>query len=172
MTYEGRDDCGDGCTTIASRARVPVWTWQAVHDRLCDAMRHWWRSHDNDARFSLGGRISSVWRSYVPDRRDLAAWGALVDFEADEPSPLPLSRADIRRMNEASEWMRFVPEGDRRLVVMVLAKMAGGRHKTVPWLTIWKALGRGKPGPDGLRSRYSRAITCVANELNGGIPRR
>jgi hypothetical protein len=148
------------------------WTWQAVQERMTEAMRHWRRSHDMDARFSLGGRISSIWRLAFTDRMDLIRHELLTELPAaDAPKPLPLSRDDMARMTEASEWMRFVPEADRRLVVIVLGKLASG-HKTVPWLTIWKALGRGRPGPDGLRSRYSRAITCIANELNGGNLRR
>jgi hypothetical protein len=33
---------------------------------MAEAMRHWWRS-DSEARFSLGGRISSIWRQCVDD---------------------------------------------------------------------------------------------------------
>jgi hypothetical protein len=152
-------------------ANGDYWSWQDVEDRLAEAMRHWWRSSDNEARFALGGRVSSIWRQYFPTRRDLAQWDMLVDMPAVEPTPLPLSRGDIARMNEASEWLAHVPERDRRLVVAVLVRLASGA-KTVPWLLIWKALGRGKPGPEGLRSRYSRGLTCIAHALNGGnLPR-
>lgn len=144
------------------------WTWQAVEDRLVDAMRHWWRSPDPDARFSLGGRISSAWQNYFPDRRDLALWGVLADQVAAEPRPLPLSRADVERMTEASEWLRFVPEADRRLVVMALARLAAG-DKTVPWLRIMRRLGQGH-GSEGLRKRYSRALTAICHQLNGAKP--
>jgi hypothetical protein len=144
-----------------------LWSWQMVEDRMVEAMRHWWRSSDSEARFALGGRISSVWRQYFATRRDLASWEMLADMQAVEPAPLPLSRADMARMAEASEWLRFVPESDRRLVIAVLIKLAKGA-KVVPWLVIWKALGRGKPGPEGLRSRYSRGLTCIAKALNGG----
>jgi hypothetical protein len=147
MTYEGdeRQRC----------FHVPSAWWKGadldlagVEDRMAEAMRHWWRSPDSEARFSLGGRISSIWRQAFTDK---AGADRTAGHGADAPEPLPLSRADIARMKEASEWMRFVPEADRRLVVMVLVKLASG-HKTVPWLMIWKALGRGKPGPEGLRS--------------------
>jgi hypothetical protein len=76
----------------------------------------------------------------------------------------------MARMVEASEWMRFVPEADRRLVIIVLVKLAKG-NKTVPWLAIWKALGRGKPGPEGLRSPLQPGHHRVANALNGGKAR-
>jgi hypothetical protein len=170
MSYSGNDDCANGCAALASDARVPTWTWQAVQDRMAEAMRHWWRSHDSEARFNLGGRISSVWQSYFPDRADLTSWGSLVDLETAEPRPLPLSRADMARMVEASEWLAHVREGDRRLVVLALVYLAKG-HKRVPWLKIKRRLGVDY-GADGLRMRFSRAITDVAVVLNGGKPRR
>lgn len=168
MAYEKTAADVDASTTIPQGGRVPDWTWQLVQDRMAEAMKHWWRSSDSEARFALGGRISSIWRQAFTDRMALIEQ---LDLEPSPPTALPLSRADIQRMEQASEWMRFVPDADRRLVVMVLVKLASG-HKVVPWLMIWKALGRGKPGPEGLRSRYSRAITCVANALNGGNLRR
>jgi hypothetical protein len=168
MTYDGHAQHVDHSITLPHGGRMPTWTWQLVEDRMAEAMAHWWRSSDSEARFSLGGRISSIWRQAFTDKM------ALIEQLGMEPTPpaaMPLSRADIRRMEEASEWMRFVPEADRRLVVIVLVKLASG-SKSASWMAIWKALGRGKPGPEGLRSRYSRAITCVANALNGGNPRR
>lgn len=169
MTYAGGQMVGDASSTLPHGGRVAngamFWTWQAVQDRMVEAMGHWWRSSDSEARFSLGGRISSIWRMAWTDRMGLALIEQLDLPSANAPRPLPLSRDDMARMAEASEWMRFVPEADRRLVIIVLVKLAAGA-KTVPWLTIWKALGRGKPGPEGLRSRYSRAVTSIANALN------
>jgi hypothetical protein len=161
MTYEGQAEREPTFHTHPRGGRVIG--WRDVEERMVEAMGFWWRSHDNEARFSLGGRISSIWRQAFTDKLALIEQ---LDMEPSPPMALPLSRGDMRRMEEAAEWMRYVPEGDRRLVVTVLVKLASG-HKTVPWLTIWKALGRGKPGPDGLRSRYSRALTCVCNALNG-----
>lgn len=169
MDYRADDHCADGCGTIAPLARVPVWTWQAVQERMAEAMRHWWRSHDSEARFNLGGRISSVWQQTWTDRADLALIEQL-GMEADDPRPLPLSRADMARMVEASEWLAHVREADRRLVVLVLVYLAKGEKK-VPWLKVKRRL-RVEHGADGLRKRYSRAITDVANVLNGGKLRR
>lgn len=171
MTYEGQGQQADRSASLPQCGRVPTWTWQAVEDRMSEAMRHWWRSPDAEARFSLGGRISSIWRQAWTDRLGMALIEQLDLPAAEEPRPLPLSRDDMARMVEASEWMRFVPEADRRLVVIVLVKKAKGASVT-PWLAIWKTLGRGKPGPEGLRSRYSRAIGEVAHALNGGKLRR
>jgi hypothetical protein len=170
MTYQGQAQQDDPSMTLPHGGRVPTWTWQAVEERMAEAMGHWWRSPDSEARYSLGGRISSIWRQSWTDRSVMALIEQLDVVKTEQPKALPLSRDDMARMVEASEWMRFVPEADRRLVITVLVKLAKG-NTTVPWLAIWKALGRGKPGPEGLRSRYSRAITCVANALNGGKAR-
>ncbi|HVM38305.1 MAG TPA: hypothetical protein VM265_07965 [Sphingomicrobium sp.] len=157
------DDQGFQCR----KGAVPpgFWTFEAVEERLVEAMRLWRRAPDIEARFSLGGRISSIWRSYCADRRDLAAWGALIDVEAEAPRRLPLGRAEIGRMTEASDWIAFVPDRDRPLVMAVLTALARGA-RAFPWESYWRSLGRGRPGPDGLRWRYSQAITKVANALN------
>jgi len=160
------DKLGEALITNPSKSlphggRVQFWTWRDAEDRLVEAMRHWWRSSDNEARFALGGRISSIWRQAFTDKLALIEQ---LGMEPSPPSALPLSRGDMKRMAEASEWLAYVPERDRRLVIAVLIKLAKGA-KVVPWLVIWKALGRGRPGPEGLRSRYSRAITDIANAL-------
>lgn len=139
------------------------WAWQDVEDRLVEAMGHWWRSHDRDARFSLGGRISSIWRQAWTDRETMALIEQ-VDLPREALKPLPLSRADMARMQEASEWLRFVPEADRRLVVLALTKKAAG-HSRIPWMNLKRAL-RVRFGADGLRKRYSRGIATIANSLN------
>lgn len=151
----------------AERIEYGFWTFAAVEERLVEAMRLWWRSHDSDARFSLGGRISSLWRQCVDDPLALIERHGV---ETEEPRPLPLSRADMRRMVEASEWMRFVPERDRRLVVLVLGYLARGERR-VPWMKLKRRIGV-KFGADGLRKRYSRALAEVCAALNGGKPRR
>lgn len=140
------------------------WTFEAVQERLVDAMRCWRRSHDAEARFGLAGRISSLWSQCVDDPL------ALIERhgkETEAPRPLPLSRADMARMSEASEWLAFVREEDRRLVVLALGKLASG-HKSVPWLKLKRQLGV-HFGADGLRKRYSRALTSVCNALNSRI---
>jgi hypothetical protein len=161
MSYEN----GRVQTDASTGGRVPVWTYDDVEQRMVEAMQHWWRSHDPEARFSLGGRISSAWRQYFPTRLDLAIWGMLADApEAEAPKALPLSRADMQRMTEASDWLAHVPEDDRRLVVLALTKLAAG-HKRVPWSKLLRPLGH-QHGADRLRMRYSRALTKVCQALN------
>lgn len=145
-----------------------AWTFAAVEERLVEAMAAWRRAPDGDARYALGGRISSVWRHYAPSARDLASWDMLVEQRAVEPRPLPLSMAEVAAMEEASEWLRFIGEADRRLVVIVLGIMASG-EKRVPWSKIKRSMGI-PYGADGLRMRYSRAIGRVAASLNAASP--
>jgi hypothetical protein len=109
MTYEGQTAASIIPRTLPHGGRVPLWTWQAVQDRMAEAMRHWWRSHDSDARFSLGGRISSVWQQASTDQLALIEQ---VDLETEAPRSRCRCRAcDMARMVEASEWLRIVPEG-------------------------------------------------------------
>lgn len=138
-------------------------TFEAVLERLVDAMRHWWRSHDSDGRFSLGGRVSAIWRQTLSEP-------AFIDIQEAALRPLPLSRADIARMTEASEWLAYIGERDRKLVTLALVKLAAGA-KQVPWNDLWLKLGRGRPGPDGLRWRFNQAITAIANRLNAAEKR-
>jgi hypothetical protein len=60
------------------------------------------------------------------------------------------------------------PSDDRRLVAIVLAYKAQGKQPQ--WLKIKRRLGI-PFGADGLRKRYSRAITDL-QALNGGKARR
>jgi hypothetical protein len=163
MTYAnenaGRDDIG-----ASIGGRDDFWTYEAVLERLVEAMQLWRRAHDAEARFSLGGRISSIWRQAWTDRAELALIEQL-DMKAEAPKPLPLGRADVGRMTEASEWIAFVPERDRRMVMLALGQLASGKLH-VGWIDLWKRLGRGKPGPDGLRWRFDQAVQRVATALN------
>lgn len=154
-SISGRDALGSG-----------FWDLEAVEERLVDTFIAWRRTPAADARFCIGGRISSIWTRVLEERALIDRDGA--DGEVEAPRPLPLSRADIARRDEASEWIAHVPLRDRRLVAEVLAFRAkhADEDKQVPWLKLWSKLGRGKPGPDGLRMRYSRALTSVCNALN------
>jgi hypothetical protein len=144
------------------------YSFRMVQERLVEGRQLWDRMPDPDARFGLSGRISSIWRSFVRDRELLILTGNLLDASTEETPELRAlrpGRDDIARMIEASNWIVHVPEADRRLVAVAVAFLARGR-KRVPWDKVWNALGRGRPGPDGLRKRYSAAITKVAQALS------
>ena len=138
------------------------WSFAAVEERLVEAMHHWRRSPDRDARFGLGGRISSIWRQALDEPLALIEQHRMAK---PEPRRLPLSRRDMARMAEASEWLLLVAERARPLVVEAVRCLAKGDSQ-VPWNALWNRLGRGPPGPDGLRKRYTRALTTICEALN------
>jgi hypothetical protein len=132
-------------------------TFAAVQDRMVDAVRLWQRAPDRERGWQ------SI-RSYWPDIVRHTALGDYSDDEA-EPRPLPLTRAEVAEMNMVGEWLRFVPEADRRLVALALAALATGR-KRVPWMRLRRAMGV-TFGADALRKRYCAAISDVCHALNG-----
>lgn len=146
------------------------WTFEAVQERLVEAMHLWDRS-PGGGRWPFAG--DGPWQLITRRVRAAAGGLALMDLwrlEQDErrlgggERPLPLTRSDIARRDEASEWLGFVPEADREIVVLALGCLARGA-KHVPWLRLKHRLGI-KFGADGLRKRYSRAITDIAEQLN------
>src|SRR3546814_7426400 len=68
-------------------------------------------------------------KAYWLDLRRHNHFGDYADAEAT-PRPLPLSRAEIRRMEEASEWLLLVNERDRALVALAVSWLAGGRSRS------------------------------------------
>ena len=131
------------------------WSWEMVEQCLVETMRLWRRS-PGDGRwpFASDGPWHLVKRElYGPD------------VDKDEPvRPLPLSRADVRRRDQASGWLLEVPERDRRLVCLALLHRARGA-KQVPWGKLKRAMGI-ELGSDGLRRRCERGITDICKALN------
>jgi hypothetical protein len=134
-----------------------LWTFDAVEERLVEAMRLWWRAPDRERGWL---HIKAMW----PDFRRHNWWGDYADTEA-EPRRARLTRQQIAEMEEAAEWMRFVPERDRRLVGLAILALASGKAR-VPWLALRRPMGV-KLGADGLRRRYERAVSRIAFALNG-----
>jgi hypothetical protein len=91
------------------------------------------------------------------------------DYDARDPAPLrrlPLTIADVKRMERVSEWLQLAPEGDRQLIVIVLGQLAGGA-KRVSWAKVRARLDA-EISPRGLGQRYSRAIAAIARALTKG----
>jgi len=137
-------------------------SFAAVEERLVEATCLWHRAPDRER-----GWLHV--RAYWPEVRR-SEFIRVVAGELDWPEPetdlrpLPLTRAEVATMTEASEWLAHVPERDRRLVVAAVAYLAAG-HPQVSWTKLKRRLG--VPfGADGLRMRYSRAITAIADALN------
>jgi hypothetical protein len=142
--------------------KAQFFTFDDVQQRMVDAMLLWQRSPDRERGWL---HVKAFW----PEVRRFH-WTTAVGGEHDhpeedpQPRPLPLTRAEVAEMNAVGDWMRFVPERDRKLVALALARLARG-DKQVPWLQLKRVLG--VPfGADGLRMRYSRAIAGVAAALN------
>ena len=131
-----------------------LWTFDAVQARMVEAVQLWWR---------MPGGGQSPYAADGPWDLIRAEWGDYYDPDA-RPRPLPLSRAEVGRMTEASEWMAWVPERDRRLVTLALAMLAKGAAQ-VAWMRLRRPLGV-RLGADGLRKRYGRAISAIAARLN------
>jgi hypothetical protein len=129
-----------------------------VEAALVEALQHWRRMPGSGGSpFAADG----PWHLIVPDWND---WGAH-DREAPMPR-IPLTRDQVSRMQAVSAWIMFVPERDRRLVVLAIRQLAAGA-KRIDWIKIRKPMGVAL-GADGLRMRYSRAITAICVQLNGG----
>jgi hypothetical protein len=163
MAYDCESSGPQVSAMVPVGGRDDFYTFAMVEERLVEAMLLWRRADDAEARFCLRGRISSIWRMALSEP-------AFVDIKEAELKPLPLSRGDVARMTEASEWIAFVAERDRKLVMAALAALAGGRSQ-VPWLRLKAKLGV-KFGAEGLRKRYSRSITKVTNALNAAENRQ
>lgn len=136
--------------------RDSFWTFEAVQERLVEALTLWRRAPDRERGWL---HVKAYW----PEMRRHHHYGDYADAEAT-PRALPLSRADVARMTEAAEWLAFVPERDRRLVVLALSEFAGGASQ-VSWSRLKRAMDI-QFGVHGLRKRYSRAITGICTALN------
>jgi hypothetical protein len=131
------------------------WTYERVEERLIETVRCWWRMPG-------GGRWPFA--SDGPWHLIRKEWE---DWDARDPKPmrsLPLRRAEIAAMDEATEWITWVPEDKRRVLVLALGKKAQGLSQ-VPWRSLLRTLGL-SIGAGGLEWRYSQAIELIANVLN------
>lgn len=138
-----------------SESEEAFWTFEGVEARLVETVRCWWRMPGGGHwPFASDGPWHLVKSElYGPD----------VDKDAPVRS-LPLRRSEIAAMNEATEWVTWVPEDKRRVLVMALVKLAQG-HQRVPWSKLLPKLGV-PIGSGGLEWRYSQAVQLIANVLN------
>lgn len=145
-------------------AHAPAYDWDAVEEQLIAAFVLWQRS-PGEGRWPFAG--DGPWHLVQRSRHagDYDARGG--DLEAEiEPRPLPLTRAEVEQRDRVTAWIELIPDADdRRLVGMALQSLASGRER-VPWRRLLRKMGL-KHGADGLRMRYSRAITAICSTLNG-----
>ena len=159
-----------------------LWTFDAVQQRIVDAVRAWWHGEGGRWPFASDGPWHLLTREARADikaeglkRSELDQLLAAAGAGAPEPK-VPLSLAEIAERDEVTEeWLPMVSERDRRIVVLGAMQLAGGRSR-ISWRDI-RAKLEGGPAvslvdlPEttrGLGMRYSRAITAICKQLNGG----
>lgn len=151
------------------------WTFDAVEERLIEAVALWRRSPGGgrwpfagDAPWQLMTRKTRIeagdfrgremqLRMQAEDAEEAKRWEGRDRFG-------PLSRDDVARRDEASEWLGYVEPASRRVVILALVQLEAGRTN-VDWLRIKRALGA-EIESKGIYRRYTRAIAAIARRLN------
>jgi hypothetical protein len=160
----GRPDVGDG-----------FWTYEAVLERLVEALRLWWRS-PGEGRWPFAS--DAPW--HLMTRRTRIAEAGLrgmdlqrrLQAEDDEEAKRmegrddrgPLTRDDVARRDEATEWLGWIAPDSRKVVVAALAQLAAGRTN-VDWARVKRTVGA-EAGNKGVYRRFSRAVHGVVERLN------
>ena len=146
------------------------WTFDDVEQRLIEAWGFLRR---------MPGGGASPYAKDGPWAQIRREWGDYVDRdEVRERESRPrgsLRAAEVDRMNEALDWVRFVRPEDVRLLGLAVATLESGGSQ-VRWTSLAGRVGlrtvTGRLlGADALRMRYARAISAIAATLNGGKPR-
>jgi hypothetical protein len=181
MTYQGEAGSVEGSTSIPHSGRVTdqgeFWTFDAVQERLVEAMRLWWRSPGGgqwpfagDAPWHLMTRKTRIEAGEFKGGRELQLRMQAEDAEeaqrwAGRDRTGPLSRDDVAIRDEATEWLTWVADDSRKVVVAVLVQRAAGRD-SIDWAKVKRAIGA-EIGNKGVYRRYTRAISAIAKRLNG-----
>lgn len=148
---------------------VRVWlTPDEVEEALVEAWRLWRRSPG-------GGRwpFASDGPWHLMSREASAGdWDAR-GVEGSEGGGAPelregsLSIAEVERRDRVSGWLRHVGERDRKLVTCVVEQLGQGRRAPDFMALRGRFPGRtGRAlGADGLRMRYGRALSAIAQRV-------
>lgn len=138
------------------------WRFVDVEERLIEAMTVLIRSPDREGMW-IGGAGSSLWRMVQDD----------LDTPPDASRAIitcAFTRQQQDRASEALEWIaKWVPSGPTRKVLgQALKQHVIDEPARLDWSDVWARLGGRASGwtTDGLRMRYNRAITTIANRLN------
>jgi len=138
------------------------WTFEMAEDRLVAAMGVLLRSGDRE-RTWLRVESMSLWRQVRPEA---------VDADGDDRAMVTcaLTRAEVMDADEAMGWVASaVASGDtRRVLGLGLVQLARGDRARIDWPAVHRRMGGKACGftTEGLRKRYSRAITDVCRMLN------
>ena len=145
------------------------WTFDDVQASLVEALQLWRRSPGGGGwPFAGDGPWHLIQRS--SGHGDYDARGG-DGKSSDVPlRALPLTRDEVARRDRVSEWLQWVDEPDRRLVLLALGHLVSGRQR-VSWIALKKPLNV-KWGADALRKRYGRAVRGICERLNAAGLRR
>lgn len=145
-----------------------AWTFDAVQERLVEAMIICWRNPDRERGWQ---QLRSGWPEILRELSagDYDARGGDMASSDVAIRPASLTRAEVAEMDEAFGWLDAVPARDRRVVGLAIVELARG-HREVSWQRMLRRMGLQR-GADGLRMRYGRAIAGIAARLNGGNAR-
>ncbi|MBN8843266.1 MAG: hypothetical protein J0H88_08455 [Sphingomonadales bacterium] len=116
-------------------------------------------------RRSPGSGRGSPWAADAPwDMGDQPLYGP--DVDKDVPlRPAPLTRAEVAVRDAISGWHLLVVERDRRLVILGVNQMSRYGYQSPKFKELRAAMGV-TLGADGLRMRYNRAVSAIAQYLN------
>jgi hypothetical protein len=152
------------------------WTFDAVEERLIEAMLLWRRSPGGgkwpfagDAPWQLMTRATRIEEGGFKGRDRQLRMQAEDAEEAQRMEGRErwgaLNRDEVERRDEASEWLGWIGEESRKVVVLALTQRARGGDQ-VDWARIRLQLGL-TIGRFGMYRRYTRAITAIVKRLNG-----
>jgi hypothetical protein len=132
-------------------------SFTAVEDRLVEALLTCWRYPDRERGWQT---LRSAWPEISRD-----VWAGDYDARGGDGTsavlrPAAQTRAEISEMEEAFGWLDGVVAEDRKLIGLAIVQLAKGKRE-VSWVDLMRQMGI-KRGADGLRMRYSRAITAIA----------
>jgi hypothetical protein len=99
------------------------------------------------------------------------AWRQRIDLDrakvsqgSSERRIMGLDSDQVARRDEVTEWLLLVPEADRQLVMAAIWQQARTGQR-IRWASMLAVVGQDR-GKEGLRKRYQRALTAVADRLN------
>lgn len=150
MLGGSREDCG--------------LTFVDVEDRLVEALLTLWRLPDRERGLLRARASDGPWQLVMAEPGDYDARGG--DGRSSDVAirPAALTRREVTEMEEALGWVEVLDPTDRKLVGLVITQLARGRRE-VSWLKLLPIMGLTN-GSEGLRKRYSRAITAICASRN------
>jgi hypothetical protein len=138
--------------------------FEDVEDRLVEALRTCWRHADRERGWQ---QLRSAWPEISRDvlAGDYDARGGDGTSSDVVIRPAAMTRQDVAEMEEAFGWLDGIDPIDRKVIGLAINQLARGRRE-VPWRSLLPAMGLTR-GVEGLRKRYSRAITAICHRANG-----